>query len=365
MGEAGRGPLEILSFRHVLVDALHAFLDGEGLDFDDAAEGLGEVLVALSGYREEGAPLYPAVFLSDDLETLLSRLGGRDHLAIGTGPRTSGTMRRALKQAAPLGQAGWSVYLVRGDDRIEYGVFRTDSFVLCPTPMARLRELAEDDVRIVGVVQLAENVLELRGSSGGRRMIYLSGAPTDALPAIALIRDLTKMATSDVASELLPKLKIFFQRVFIDAMRQPHGSLIVVVPKETSPAEVFSDCIVLERPIRVAELVAAYERTRSETARESVEGAGRLLAGMLAVDGITVLASDGSVVGFNAFLQFAPSTGGTLGGARRRTFEALSSMVGRELLGAFVRSQDGLADCRVVTPSVPSIPVGARARGRR
>ena len=147
------------------------------MDDDATADGLGEVLVALSKYREEGQALYPSVFLCEDLEGMLAALGGREHLSVGRGPFEPVTMRKALKQCAPLGGNDWSIYLVRRRDRLEYGLFRTDAFILSRTAMATLRELVDERVRIIGLVQLAESVLELRGSRGGRGS-SISRAPT-------------------------------------------------------------------------------------------------------------------------------------------------------------------------------------------
>lgn len=341
---------DVISFRHLLVDAVREFLRGEDMDDDATADGLGEVLVALSKYREEGQALYPSVFLCEDLEGMLAVLGGREHLSVGNGPFEPVTMRKALKQCAPLGGNDWAIYLVRRHDRLEYGLFRTDAFILSRTAMATLRELVDERVRIIGLVQLAESVLELRGSRGGRRLIYLSGADSEALPAIAHFRKLVSVATRDVPTAHRDKVARFFQRVFIDAARAPHGSLIAVIPRDASPRAVFADGIVLEKPLRISDLTIAHETAQSEEARASLQGAGHLLEGMLGVDGITVLATDGAVVGYNAFIHFGAELIGrevALGGARHRTFEVLSSMVGVSLVGAFMRSQDGRAECRV------------------
>jgi len=67
---------------------------------------------------------------------------------------------------------------------------------------------------------------------------------------------------------------------------------------------------------------------------------------MLSVDGITLLGSDGSVRGYHAFFRHAAPTGQLIGGARRRTFDALAAEVGPALIGAFYRSQDGHALCQ-------------------
>lgn len=348
-------PSEILSFRHILVDALHEFLKHEHLDFKNAASGVGQVLEQLAKYQEEGTRLYPSVFLCDDLEPMLIRLGAIDHHALGSGPLEPATMLQALKRCAPLCRDGWSIYMVKCEDRLDYGVFLTNDFVLNLTSMARMRALSDPEVHIVGLVQLADNVLELRGSSGSRRLIYLSGTSTDTLPAIALLWSLTGVIAHHVAPELAERVRNLLQRVFIDAMRTSHGLLMAVLPRNVAPREVFSDLIVLDRPINLPELVLAYDRARTESSHATLQGAGRLLEGMLGVDGIVVLTSDASVVGYNAFLHFSGTDLPTVatGGARRRTYEALGSMVGQSLVGAFVRSQDGAAGCRTAHPKSP------------
>lgn len=338
-------PGEVLSFRDLLFEAIHEFLRTEGMIIDEAARGLGEVLVALASYREEGVPMSPAVFFSENLGTLLDRLGGAEHVAIGRGPRDADTLRAALKHCAPLGRSGWSIYLVREADHIDYGVFRTDDFLLSQTPMGRLRGLCDPDVRIVGMVQLAENVIELRGSSGARRLLYLSGASSDDLPAIALIRSLVTAASRDVPAKHRQMNERLLQRVFIDAMRTPHGTLIAVLPAGADPRVLFDDGIVLGEPLNLAERIARYVEEPSEANRQEVHGAGILLESMLNVDGITLLGSDGTVRGYHAFLRHGGGGGGTLGGARRRTYDALCTEVGRGLYGAFYRSQDGHALC--------------------
>jgi hypothetical protein len=70
---------------------------------------------------------------------------------------------------------------------------------------------------------------------------------------------------------------------------------------------------------------------------------------MLRSDGITVLRTDGTVAGYNAFVRLPPApreaARAVLGGARRRTFEVLSGEIGRGIVAAFFRSQDGDAQC--------------------
>ena len=346
----------VLSFRHLLTGAIEEFLAEQGLGTDGFANDVAETIVALSRYREEGAALFPAVFFGDDLGRLLLHLGGRDPVLVGTGPRSPHTTRRALKQCAPLGKGAWAIFLVRRGDRYDYGVFRADDFVLSESPMARLRALCDPALHLIGIVQLAENILEVRSSGGAGRLVHLSGARTDVPPATMLLLELVGAITRDVADELRPATGTFFRRVLIDALRSTHGSLTAVLPHGSHDVGPFTDGLLLAAPIDVAARVSAWRRDGSIAARSDVQGLAQLLGGMLSADGITLLASDGSIVGYNVFLHPGPDTSGdeaSLGGARQRTFRALASEVGRTLVAAFVRSQDGYSECRIADARDP------------
>lgn len=54
----------VLSFRHLLSDAVASFLHEAGLGEAQLAEPLSELLVTLSRYREEGEPLFPVAFIA-------------------------------------------------------------------------------------------------------------------------------------------------------------------------------------------------------------------------------------------------------------------------------------------------------------
>lgn len=347
---------EVLSFRHLLTGAILEFLSAEGVGTEAFAHDVAETIVALSRYREEGTALFPAVFFCDDVAVLLDRLGGCDPVVVGAGPRAPLTTRRALKQCAPLGKGAWSIFLVRRADAYEYGVFRADDFVLSESPMARLRGLRDPTLALLGIVQLAENILEVRGCNGGGRLVHLSGARTDVPPATMLLLELVDAITRDVPEALRPDTQKFFRRVLIDALRSTHGSLIAVLPDGARELGPYRDGLLMTPPLDIAARVAEWRRERSTEARTAVQGMAQLLAGMLSADGITLLASDGSIVGYNVFLHpGADATAGevSLGGARQRTFRALATEVGHTLVAAFVRSQDGYAACRIAESGDP------------
>jgi hypothetical protein len=345
-----QGAPEILSFRHLLTDAVQGVLREAGLGGADMADALGELIVTLSRYREEGEPLFPMVFLGDDLGAMLTMLGGQDPLAIGTGPRTRETIQRALKQCAPLGQGRWwALYLCLVPEGLSYGIFRTDPFPLLETPFERMSRNADRSLHVVGLLQLAENVIELRGASGLHKHIYLSGARVEPVSPVATLDELAQAVTADVAAELRNPARDFYRHVFFEVMQGSHGSLIAVLPKARGSSPLFVDGILLSEPLDTVAPIARF-LGGSEAEAVTVRSMAQLLRGMLATDGITVLRSDGCIVGYNVFIRH-PETHAhaphQIGGARRRTFDVLCGSVGGDLAAAFFRSQDGaLACCR-------------------
>ncbi len=71
-----------------------------------------------------------------------------------------------------------------------------------------------------------------------------------------------------------------------------------------------------------------------------------LLRGMIMSDGVTILGTDGSIMGFRVFVQAVAEKKIDLkeraaGGARSRAFEVLRGYLGAPLKAALFRSQDG------------------------
>jgi hypothetical protein len=342
----------VISYRHLLTGAVGEFLQAESMPGPEIAQAVAELVANLSRYREERVPLSPIVFITDDRSQLLTRVGGREIVSIGTGLQDPATVRKALKLCAPLANAEWSVFIERAAEAFHYGLFRTDAFVLSLTPFEMLGSAVNSSTHMVAVAQLAESVLELRGSQGNSRYVYLSGARTE-MPAPLVLETLVNAVTQDVSLPLREDVRTIFRHAFLGMLRMSHGALVAVLSPTGPSATDFVDGLLLETPIDLVRLISRYRAQPSEDARWAVQAVAHLLQGMLATDGITVLRSNGQIAGYNAFVHHLPTptlenSKHPIGGARQRTFAALSDRVGATLVGAFYYSQDGHADCRWV-----------------
>ena len=342
-----------LSFRGLLRGELAGFLVDVEMESDSTADALTELVMTLARCREEGAALFPSVFIADDRAALMALVVGSDFVRLGEGDISVATMQQAIKLCAPLGRGGWSVYIGREAGGLAYGVFRTDNFVLQETAMERLRASDAGHLHAFGVIRLGEEVVELRGSGGVVRYIYLSGAHAAGMAPSLLTRQLVAMTVKDAPERAQAALRIFYRRILIQAARSTHGNLIAVVDARAVEPKLCTDGALLATPIDVADAIDAYERAPSETTRESVQALANLLWGMLSSDGVTVVRSDGAMLGFNAFIahdaaraQAQGEARRVVGGARRRTFETLCASIGGELAAAYFQSQDGAAELR-------------------
>ena len=184
---------------------------------------------------------------------------------------------------------------------------------------------------------------ELRGSAGPK-YIYLSDARgSEPLPTDP-VAQLLGAATKDIDGEVVESVQTFLRRALADALRYSHGALVAVCPPGGIPG-IFGDCVALSPSFDIALEVREYLRDRGEESIAKLLFVSRLLKGMVGADGITVIASDGCLLGYNAFVSSAVAGAESpAGGARRRAFETLCSHVGGQLSAAYYQSQDGNAE---------------------
>lgn len=328
-----------ISFRRLLAQQVERFLAEEGLAAVPAIPALCELIILLAQYREEGVALFPEVFVVDDLDAAIAHLDGIDRIAIGTTTLDADGVRLALKRTAPIGRAGWSIYLRVRADGCDCGVFRTDPFALAASAFDRLRARESSTLRILGVTQIEENVVELRSARGGFRHVFLSGARLDAEPGPVVIERFLRSVAAEAPLAVADAVRTFWRRALVDALRVSHGLLVTVVHEGTDVGRYFEDAAHLSPCIDVGAYVEWYLTRHDEPSRAAISAASSLVGGMLRADGITVLAPDGAVLAYNAFI--APRHGLVAGGARKRTYDALAADVGGPLCAALYRSQDG------------------------
>jgi hypothetical protein len=340
-------PKLVLSFRPALVEALAGLLDELGWAEAGLADALAEVLTGIARHREEGKRLFPTVFLTHSLDDLLATVGGCDPLRLGRGPVGRETVGRALKQCAPLGEGrSWVMFLLLEGGTMRYGVFRTTGAPTDPTAFERLRAGRGGRPTALGIVQVADGVLEVRGSGSFYRYVHLSGATADLVAPMDVVREFIRALAADVPAELREPMGRLYYRVLIDVIQNWHGALAVVLRPGCAAPPALGDGVFFDPPVDLTACVRRFIDDPSYAVGAEVQAQTNLIRGMLGADGVLVFRSDGCLLGYNVFVrhegELALATP-PVGGARLRTFEYLRRLVGAELVAAFYRSQDGTA----------------------
>jgi len=340
--------MPLISLRDNLTGAVVDLLRNERMACVHTQDGLVTVINALALYREEGRALFPEVFILDNLPLALSALPHTEHVIIGSGPRDAATMAKGLKQCAPLAQGGWAVFIHREPAGFSYGLIRCGVHNLSLPLSNLLIENGDPQIPALMARQLAENVVEVRGVGGASLLVHFGASrSTHVSPADAL-KALVACVVVKVDNSLKEQTSAFYERLFSRALKASHGTLVAVQPanrRVIPPA--LRDGVILRAPIRIVEPVSELLEHEDCLANTRLQAAGALILGMLLSDGITVFGSDGSVRAYNIFIKHPRSRGQQAqpsGGARRRTFDTLCSMIGKGLDCVFMQSQDGAVD---------------------
>ncbi|MDR3606440.1 MAG: hypothetical protein P4M08_03560 [Oligoflexia bacterium] len=343
--EAGES---VLSFRGYLQSKISDFVS-EFKQSELAADLLAEFIIILSSYQEEGTHLFPPVFITEDLDELFNVTKGLDPIVIGSGDQSLETIRRAIKQCAPLAEwREWAIFVALKRKALTYGIFRADQSPLNPTPFERLRQVRDPALRIIGLSRLGGNFVEVRGGFGQFQYVDITGSQEGTSNPIEVIRKFTQIVTRDAPLEVQSRLQAFYYRVGIEMLHANHGTLVAVINQKHGIPAILDDGILLTPRVQITRAIEEFSKNESNDAFQQLFALNQLIRRMTFMDGITVLDSRGSIVGYNYFIKSSAINskhrGSTIGGARRRAFDVLCSNLGEQLLAVVYKSQDGAVD---------------------
>lgn len=339
---------ESVSIRRDLATAIDGFLGREGITGEIAKNVLIPAVSQLSQYSEEGQRLFPELFLFDDLESVLKSLPNSEHVSIGSGPQSAETLSLAIKRCAPLAQWGWSICVRRRDECFEYGLLRCGLNALSLSAGELLVEQGAEELPVVCVRHVSHRTIELVGARSNSLRINFDSVEESGGYPLDAARSFSESIVRTVNSDFREQSLNFYRRVLAGVLRAGHGCLAVTLASGRFPARL-KDGVILSPPIDIVEKISLLLKESDCGSDTKLRAGAALIKGMLLSDGITVFGCNGSVRAYNVFIKTRVNSKGfvpTLGGARRRAFDVLSSMVGHDLRGAFFLSQDGHAEFR-------------------
>ncbi|MCC0805709.1 hypothetical protein FPV16_05630 [Methylobacterium sp. W2] len=305
----------------------------------------------LAAYTEEGVALAPSVFICNSVSRLIHMGGAGEYVPLGTGAETEGAAGKILKAAAPLCSGIWRIYVERSADgaTCNFGVFCGSSDPSSFTVDETLLQGVDENFPIIRIAQSVVNKVEVRTSSGsGIEFRFNSDADISQLDNQSKVSKLSSAACSDIIPDD-ESFARFVERVLSAAIRDSHGTLLVVVPASRgSVPDQLSDVLPISPPVDLYERYQLHlSENKTAISVSRLQAAAELLAGLINSDGITVLDTRGRILGYRAFVKSDEPAKPSEGGARTRAYAALTALVGPVLKAAFFRSQDGRMDLKV------------------
>lgn len=331
-----------ITFRTPLLGSVADFCTATRIPLISNSLHLVELIVLLAKYREEGNPLFPEVYITTNVNDIIAMLPDAELLNLGKSTRDVDGLKRAIKKTAPLATGGWLVFIEDDGSDLNYGLFRGD---LNPVAVMADTVLLDNSntTPVAKVCQIAHDCVEIRSCFGEHHYIFLNHRKEESPPPLYSLAKLIDAICYRVSPELVEPTKSYLTRIFYNALRVSHGSLVAVTSGRKPPAKLFDDGIPLEPPVDFPLLIRSVRRAEVSPAR--LQSSSALLEGMLNSDGIIVFNNKGQLVGFNYFVR-AKTTSRESGGARQRAFETLTRNLNKGLSAAFIQSQDGWSDYR-------------------
>lgn len=335
---------KMVSFRDYLRERLEPLRSNLSASFQKV-DFLSEIILLLASYQEEGTDLFPVVFIADNLDHFQTYLGAREMVFVGQGPLCRESFVRAFKLCAPLAEDRlWAIYVLIEDQRIRYGIFRSDASPLSPSVFERLRGIEVPGTSVVGLTRLGGNFVEIRTSLGHHKYVNVSSSEEEQYHPGQVIRDFADCVSRDVNESVRPLMKSFYQRFGMDVLHGSHGSLIAVLPKGQPIPSILEDGVHLNPPISILNSVEAILGGLDDRdAYLRLFSYGQLLRKLTWMDGIILLDTEGTILAFNCFIKTSAyrAEDSIIGGARRRAYGHMQAVVPSVLAGSLLKSQDG------------------------
>lgn len=338
---------ETISFSKHLGEKIERFVE-PFLSKGFTSQFLAELVLSYATLQEEGAPLFPAVFILKSTDYQVQPFEEAEFLLLGKATFTLNAVQKLFKRCGPLAaHPTWSIMLIVGDSSFRYGLSRIDSEEPISSPLASSRRSQTFQDPILKLSRLGLNFIEIAGCSFTS---FIDVGPTDltGVNPQSAVASLAAMATNDC--ELATRIYIyeFYQRVGYSMLHSQGGTLIVVLKQDSLVPDFLEDGVHLAEPIHIHELIeAVLNSTEKHMSYRRLDAFAGLVLSMARMDGITVLTSGGDLLGYNFFIksEYFSDDDERIGGARRRAYETLITQGRDSIAGVFYKSHDGSLHC--------------------
>ena len=132
------------SIRVSLQGALQDYVRNSGFECVHLEDIIREVVGLVASYREEDVPLFPEVYVFASQNGLAALAPGDSQLTIDTVPLTTDSAPTIMKHCAALAIRGWVIFVVKEDNQLRYGLFRSMRHSYATSAEEAMRGLGKD-----------------------------------------------------------------------------------------------------------------------------------------------------------------------------------------------------------------------------
>lgn len=337
-----------ISFRSNLESNSLDLIRKVGWNCARTSELIAGMVSQLAAYTEEGVPMSPSVFICSSVSQLVQLAGIGEHIPLSAEVPLESAGAKILKDAAPLCFGHWRIYIERSSDgqKCNYGVFCGTSDPSSLTIDEVVLDEYDESFPVIRISQSGTNKVEVRSNAGdGIEFRFNNDPDVEEIKVYQHIRQLAK-AISAKSGRHGDLFTGYIDRILSMAIKDCHGTLIAVAPSAGGdlPAEI-SDLVRLEPPFHLYDRFQRHiDEGKTAASVSRLQAASELVSGFIDSDGITVFNDAGFVLGYRAFIKSDTAGLPVMGGARSRAFGSMKALVGKSIVAAFFRSQDGRTD---------------------
>jgi hypothetical protein len=339
---------QVYSIRQSLQGLLVDFVKQSGITCAYLAEITRELVGLLAAYREEDTQLYPHVYIFNGLDGLKALAPGVAYILVGEAPLSDESAAKVLKNCAPLASGGWSIFVVkRGEDKVEYGLFRSSRHSLSISAEESIVGLGES-VPALMVKNSGHLSVELISSIGTRFNASLKTTQPRPSETEADVTRFAAAATFALSGR--SEFQTYFRRLLLETIQACHGTLLAVIDDGVT-LKGLKDGVWPAPAIDFSHLHSNAITSMTADALADLNGAESLLAGMMNSDGVLVFSSTGKLRAYRVFLSATGKEKALIpesGGGRRRTYELMKLRLNKPFRSVFFRSQDGETKCEAL-----------------
>lgn len=338
-----------LSFRDISLGGVAEIVDKEQLGCVKSQKVISYLMGAILDYKEEGISLNPSIIYCKGKDEFLKLLPGSSFYKIGESTIDLSGGKKILKECAALAKEGWHIIVdAVENNKIIYGIF---TYNITPLSLP-LEELLtnSDSYSALLIKKTSNSSVGITGSKGHNLSLIFSTTEKEGISSKEHIKTFCKNCAKDIDDDESDKEEFvqYLSHIIINILEDSHGTILLCGEKEKLlVSDGISDCIPLDPGLNFFESFKSYKQGKFADDVSRLKSLESLLAGLVSSDGMVAFDTAGNVFAYRLFYrppqdaEPAPDAP-PVGGARRRAFEGIKTLIGGGIEATLFRSQDGL-----------------------